>query len=98
MWSENSSEIKYSYIKPLVLETFLTPHSSLHTPQLIIYIIRCIALWHSLLSIKNVKITLFLKNIDEKFWRFARNVYLCIRFRAERCGSNSKKEFFDRFT
>ena len=35
MWNENSTEIKYSYIKPLVLEsishsTFHTPHSTKH--------------------------------------------------------------------
>ncbi len=35
MWSENSTEIQYSYIKPLVLEsishsTLLTPHSTKH--------------------------------------------------------------------
>jgi hypothetical protein len=42
MWSENSTEIQYSYIKPLVLEsishsTLLTPrsisHSTFHTPH-----------------------------------------------------------------
>ena len=32
MWSENSAEIQSSYTKPLVLETYLTPHSSLLTP------------------------------------------------------------------
>ncbi len=31
--SENSAEIQYSCTKPLVLETFLTPHSSLLTPR-----------------------------------------------------------------
>ena len=31
--SENSTEIQYSCTKPLVLETFLTPHSSLLTPR-----------------------------------------------------------------
>ena len=33
VWSEISAEIKYSYNKPLVLETFLTPHSTLLTPR-----------------------------------------------------------------
>ena len=32
MRSEISTEIQYSYTKSLVLETFLTPHSSLLTP------------------------------------------------------------------
>ncbi|MBR6884199.1 MAG: RluA family pseudouridine synthase [Prevotella sp.] len=31
--SENSAEIQYSCTKPLVLETFLTPHSTLLTPR-----------------------------------------------------------------
>ena len=33
MWSENSTEIQDSYTKPLVLETYLTPHSTFHTPR-----------------------------------------------------------------
>jgi tRNA pseudouridine32 synthase/23S rRNA pseudouridine746 synthase len=33
MWSEYSAEIQYSCTKPLVLETFPTPHSSLLTPR-----------------------------------------------------------------
>jgi hypothetical protein len=34
MWSENSTEIQYSYTKPLELEAYLTPHSTLHTPRI----------------------------------------------------------------
>ena len=39
MWNENSTEIKYSHIKPLVLEsishsTFHTPHSTKHSSLL----------------------------------------------------------------
>ena len=32
MWSENSTEIQYSYAKSLVLETYLTPHSTFLIP------------------------------------------------------------------
>ena len=34
VWSENSTEIKNSYTKPLVQESNLTPHSTLHIPQI----------------------------------------------------------------
>ena len=94
MWSEECGVRYASSTSSFVYEYFIsvlislhTPHSTFHT----IYIIRYTALWGYSLSIKNVKMTLFLKNNGEKFWRFARNVYLCIRFRAERRGSNSKK-------
>ena len=33
MWSENSTEIQYSYTKSLVLETYLTPHSTFLIPH-----------------------------------------------------------------
>ena len=33
MWSENSTEIQYSYAKSLVLETYLIPHSTFLIPH-----------------------------------------------------------------
>ena len=33
VWSENSTEIQYSYTKSLVLETYLTPHSTFLIPH-----------------------------------------------------------------
>ena len=41
VWSEECGvrivlEIQYSYIKSLVLETYLTPHSTLHIPHKLI--------------------------------------------------------------
>ena len=33
MWNENSTEILLSYTEPLVLEAYLTPHSTFHIPQ-----------------------------------------------------------------
>ena len=33
VWSENSTVIQYSYTKSLELITYLTPHSTLLTPQ-----------------------------------------------------------------